>query len=168
MDIVCFRQDSQWFGLLSGSVVDLVPTAHVEPVDSGPPYLAGVAHSRWGPLLVVRVAPLLYPDRMSSGMQTKGASGRVTTSLLVVGRGVRLLGLPAEIVSCILELRQERLAEYRSSVSGQSVIRTRICHLDREITLLDSMRLIRLVETALGETTLGIFCAGFLERWDCQ
>jgi hypothetical protein len=67
----------------------------------------------------------------------------------------------AESVGCILEVRQERIAEYRSAIDRQSVIRTQIRHLDREITLLDPMRLIRLVETALGETTLGIFSNRF-------
>ena len=160
MDIVCFRQDGKWFGLPQGSVADLVPTARIEPLQAGPSFVGGATSYRERSLLAVRLCPLLWPDRFGDWLVTRRSVDRVTESLLVVGRDAVLIGLPSESVGCILDVRPERLVEHQVKSSRPSVIRTLLYHLDREITFLDPTRLIRLLETVLGETALRLFSAG--------
>lgn len=70
-------------------------------------------------------------------------------SLLVVGHGAHLVGLPSETVACILDVRKERLI---SGISEDDTRASRLCirYSDREIAVLDTSRLVRLVRLALG------------------
>jgi len=157
MDVVCFRQDGKWFGLPQVLVADLVPSAAIEPVHDGPDFVGGTASFRNRSIVTVRLSPLLWPGRSGDWMRTRRSSERQAESMLVVGRVARRIGLPTDCVSCILDVRAERLVEHQAKVIRGSVITALLYHLDREITVLEPMRLVRLVETALGETALRIF-----------
>lgn len=155
MDIVSFQQEGRWYGLFLGSVADLVPTVFIESLHIFSPILFGLVCYRQRSLLAVRLGPLLRPaERDLPAHHELSSSDPSRASLLVVGRGDHLIGLPSESVACILDVRKERTITGVTEDDGRAS-RLRIQYRDREIAVLDTSRLVRLVRVALGSATGG-------------
>lgn len=150
MDIVTFQQEGRWYGLFLSSVADLVPTVYVDSLSTFSPILFGIVCYRERSLLAVKLQPLLRPARAdTSPHRGRSSPERSCVSLIVVGHGAHLVGLPSETVACILDVRKERMI---SGISEDDTRASRLCirYRDREIAVLDTSRLVRLVRLALG------------------
>jgi hypothetical protein len=105
---------------------------------------------------VIRLRPLIGPGLVPpTDRQRAGNGDERESSLLVVGRGETIIGVPTASMSCILEIRQERVTACAQQMVG-GVKTFRLPHRDREISVVDSSSLLRRVRSELSKETQDI------------